>query len=133
MAIRGAIRFRLKIRTPDMFPKDACCPCCNFQTLNANGGYEICVICWWEDDGQSTKEANETYDGPNGKYSLTLAKANFAKHGHMYNEGEGIKIVEQPSEARQRLMAYLKTIKYTSGKETQETLAPLLLDAHKAV
>lgn len=28
-----------------------CCPCCGHPTLTEPGGYEICEICSWEDDG----------------------------------------------------------------------------------
>lgn len=27
------------------------CPCCDHLTLSERGGYEICPICFWEDDG----------------------------------------------------------------------------------
>ena len=26
------------------------CPCCGYATLDARGEYDICAICWWEDD-----------------------------------------------------------------------------------
>ncbi|SEE25211.1 hydrolase [Streptomyces griseus] len=26
------------------------CPCCGHRTLGEHGGYEICVVCFWEDD-----------------------------------------------------------------------------------
>lgn len=28
-----------------------CCPCCGYPTLAEPGGYEICGLCSWEDDG----------------------------------------------------------------------------------
>lgn len=27
------------------------CPCCGYRTLRERGDYEICKICFWEDDG----------------------------------------------------------------------------------
>lgn len=27
------------------------CPCCRCFTLSEIGGYEICPVCFWEDDG----------------------------------------------------------------------------------
>jgi len=27
------------------------CPCCGFPTLGSLGGFEICSLCCWEDDG----------------------------------------------------------------------------------
>ncbi len=31
----------------EMYP----CPCCSFLTLSGRGDYEICPVCFWEDDG----------------------------------------------------------------------------------
>ncbi|MFF1770133.1 CPCC family cysteine-rich protein [Streptomyces sp. NPDC058249] len=31
------------------------CPCCGFLTLDERGSYEICPVCFWEDDGQDAK------------------------------------------------------------------------------
>ena len=30
------------------------CPCCGFVTLPERGGCEICPVCFWKDDGQTT-------------------------------------------------------------------------------
>lgn len=27
------------------------CPCCNYKTLDRIGEYDICKVCYWEDDG----------------------------------------------------------------------------------
>lgn len=27
------------------------CPCCGYLTLGEAGSYEICAVCFWEDDG----------------------------------------------------------------------------------
>lgn len=89
------------------YPRPARCPCCKFPTLNDNGGFEICVICWWEDDGQTDQDADEARGGPNSHYSLAQAQQNFADHGHMYDESQGIQVVEQPSSTRRELMDYL--------------------------
>lgn len=29
------------------------CPCCNYKTILEKGNYEICPICFWEDDGSN--------------------------------------------------------------------------------
>lgn len=86
------------------------CPCCNFPTLNSKGGFEICIICWWEDDGQNDSDADKVRGGPNYIYSLTLARQNFIHYGHMYNEGQGIDVVVRPSEQRKELLSYLGSI-----------------------
>ena len=35
------------------------CPCCRFPTLSESNAFEICLICWWEDDGQDDRDARE--------------------------------------------------------------------------
>lgn len=53
------------------------CPCCDYHTLSERGGYDICRVCFWEDDG--TSEAN-AYSGPN-HMTLGEARASFSKLG----------------------------------------------------
>ena len=108
------------------FPRTAQCPCCLFPTLNDNGGFEICVICWWEDDGQNDKNAVEVRGGPNSHYSLVNARKNFIDHGHMYDKGHGIKIVEKPSAARCELINYLASIGFNPAKADATLLGKLL-------
>jgi hypothetical protein len=31
------------------------CPCCKYKTLSERAKYEICAVCFWEDDGQDDK------------------------------------------------------------------------------
>jgi len=51
--------------------KAHCCPCCNSKTLRSQGCMEICPVCGWEDDPESS--ANEdAVSYPNG---ITLRKA----------------------------------------------------------
>ncbi len=57
------------------------CPCCNARTLPAGGDFEICPVCYWEDDGQGDEDADEVRGGPNGELSLTAARENYAKFG----------------------------------------------------
>ena len=86
------------------------CPCCGLPTLSAYGDYEICTICWWEDDGQNDVTADTVRGGPNGKYSLAGARANFASHGHMYDKGKGIVVVEHPIPERLVLLDYVRAV-----------------------
>ncbi|WP_449063638.1 CPCC family cysteine-rich protein [Planomonospora algeriensis] len=57
------------------------CPCCGFRTLNERGMYEICPVCFWEDDGQDEHDADEIRGGPNRGLSLTQGRRNFAAFG----------------------------------------------------
>lgn len=40
------------------------CPVCGYLTLDERDAFEICGICFWEDDGVDDLEDNE-YSGPN--------------------------------------------------------------------
>jgi hypothetical protein len=57
------------------------CPCCGHATLTERGGYEICPVCFWEDDGQDDHDADVVRGGPNQLLSLTAARRNFAAYG----------------------------------------------------
>lgn len=57
-------------------------------TLLERRGWEICPICFWEDDGQDTDDANVVRGGPNHDYSLIEARKNFEKHHTMYRPAD---------------------------------------------
>jgi hypothetical protein len=57
------------------------CPCYHFLTLGSRGGFDICQVCFWEDDGQDDHDADRVRGGPNGVLSLTEARANFLRIG----------------------------------------------------
>jgi methylenetetrahydrofolate reductase (NADPH) len=57
------------------------CPCCGYKTLSVRGGFQICEVCFWEDDGQDDDDADDVRGGPNGDLSLTLGRANYLEFG----------------------------------------------------
>ncbi len=57
------------------------CPCCGYKTLAERGGYEICPVCFWEDDGQDDCDADVVRGGPNSTLSLREARQNFTAFG----------------------------------------------------
>ena len=57
------------------------CPCCGCRTLAERGGYEICPVCFWEDDGQDDHDADEVRGGPNSDLSLSRARLNYREFG----------------------------------------------------
>jgi hypothetical protein len=57
------------------------CPCCGCLTLSKRTVFEICEVCFWEDDGQDDGDADENRGGPNGSLSLTEARANYLRFG----------------------------------------------------
>lgn len=71
----------------------AACVCCGYRTLRGRGGYEICRVCFWEDDGATDPNV---YSGPN-HMTLHEARANFNQFGavsesvrsHVLTDAEG--------------------------------------------
>ena len=53
------------------------CPCCGSRSLRERGGFEMCPVCWWEDDGQDDHDADLVRGGPNGPFSLSQARKNY--------------------------------------------------------
>lgn len=59
---------------------DIACPCCGYESLDANGEHEICEVCWWEDDGQDNDNAHIALGGAN-VVSLLRGRINYLNHG----------------------------------------------------
>lgn len=57
------------------------CPCCSRLTLKGRGMFEICPVCFWEDDGQDDHDADVVRGGPNRSLSLTDARRNYVAVG----------------------------------------------------
>ena len=57
------------------------CPCCGCRTLEERGMFEICPVCFWEDDGQDDHDAHVVRGGPNGALSLNIARDNSLRLG----------------------------------------------------
>jgi hypothetical protein len=43
--------------------------------------FEICPVCFWEDDGQDDHDADVVRGGPNRSLSLRDARGNYAECG----------------------------------------------------
>jgi hypothetical protein len=57
------------------------CPCCGYLTLREapTGTYEICKVCFWEDDGVQFDDLDS--EGGANRVSLNQARRNFCEHG----------------------------------------------------
>jgi len=57
------------------------CPCCECLTLNSPppGDFEICPVCYWEDD--NVQYADPFFEGGANEPSLDQARNNFQKFG----------------------------------------------------
>lgn len=56
------------------------CPCCGYKTRRNEeyGSYDICLICYWEDDASQVEDTD--YIGAN-PISLRQAQKNFKEFG----------------------------------------------------
>lgn len=72
------------------------CPCCGYKTLNGEppGTFEICEICFWEDD--YTQFVDPDYEGSANVPSLKQAQKNFILVGAC--EEEFVEHVRKPNE-----------------------------------
>jgi hypothetical protein len=61
--------------------RNAQCPCCGNLTLANRATFEVCPVCFWEDDGQDDGDAQVIRGGPNGSLSLTEARRRYAECG----------------------------------------------------
>lgn len=72
------------------------CPCCGYQTLNEEppGTYDICGICFWEDDVVQFNDPD--YEGGANTVSLRQAQQNYI-HFSACDRGS-LKFVRTPNE-----------------------------------
>ena len=70
------------------------CPCCGYYTLDNLGEYDICPICYWEDDAFQSE--NPDHDGMSNGVSLNQARENYKKFGAC--EEDMLKHVRPPKE-----------------------------------
>ncbi len=57
------------------------CPCCGYYTYDElpNNTFDICPVCFWEDDGVQLSQPN--YRGGANKVSLLEARENYMRFG----------------------------------------------------
>jgi hypothetical protein len=72
------------------------CPCCGYKTLTEEppGTYNICSICYWEDDGIQYHDPD--YKGGANVPSLKQAQKNYALFGAC--EKRCVEFVRKPNE-----------------------------------
>ena len=55
------------------------CPCCKYLTLRSRGDYEICKVCFWEDDNVQFEDPD--FRGGANVVSLNEGRNNFLAFG----------------------------------------------------
>jgi hypothetical protein len=65
------------------------CHCCGFLTLSdpQSGSYEICPVCFWEDDGVQNEDP--AYAGGANRVSLLEARCNYIRFGACAKDAAG--------------------------------------------
>src|SRR3954447_19194782 len=48
------------------------CPCCGYYTLDSRGSFDICQVCWWEDDDKSDMYGQPAPERPTGANRVQL-------------------------------------------------------------
>jgi hypothetical protein len=107
------------------------CPCWGYPTLEERGGYEICELCNWEDDGQDDPHADEVWGGPNQDYSPTEARQNFKKYPIQYDPARKGSRSNSPAvdEAKRNLMAAFDRLAAATDTTTQQRAWHRVYDA----
>lgn len=73
---------RPRVPDPESVPADLLpCPCCGHRTLPELGQYELCPVCFWEDDPNQSRQPSST-NGANGK-SLVESQQSYLSIGAM--------------------------------------------------
>jgi hypothetical protein len=73
------------------------CPCCGYLTLDEEppGTYEICPVCFWEDDPVQFDDPE--YVGGANKVSLKQARFNYRLFGAV--DKQALKYVRKPTDS----------------------------------
>ena len=56
--------------------KDTQCACCGYYTLDEGSIFDICPVCYWQDDAVQ----NDGFDGGANGVSLKEAQANYKQY-----------------------------------------------------
>jgi len=76
------------------------CPCCDYLTLSECGMYEICEVCFWEDDGIQDPDG---YSMPNHLF-LVQGQENFLKLGAC--DEHAVSLVKKEAKLRYKKQDY---------------------------
>jgi hypothetical protein len=73
------------------------CPCCGYKTLPERGDYDVCPVCWWEDEGPGLKPWE--ISGPNAQ-TLIEAQQEYLAETRPYSRRPGGVRAPRRKEAR---------------------------------
>ncbi len=101
------------------------CPCCQCLTLETRGNYEICEVCYWEDD--STRNDEERQSGANG-VSLGEGRDNYRKFGACEESMRKHVRMPRPEEVAKRSVNRRQVLRWEVWREemTEKQAAELI-------
>jgi len=73
--------------------KNIVCQVCGNYTISEYGSFDICPVCYWEDDG-FCEDPDEVRGGPNKDLSLAQARRNFKEFGAI--DREALRHIREP-------------------------------------
>ena len=91
-AIRIFVEYDYRIKSRGGLMNKITCPCCGYRMLDSDGKYDICPICFWEDD--PFQKENE-YDLGANQVPLVEAQKNYIRYGAC--EKRFVKNVRKPN------------------------------------
>jgi hypothetical protein len=94
------------------------CPCCGYPTLMDRGGFEVCWVCYWEDDGQDDPYADQVWGGPNGSLSLSEAREKYEQDAA---SGKSYEVPAFDTPVMRRIMSRIFETYSEMLYETEET------------
>ncbi len=60
------------------------CPCCQYKTLSVNSMYDVCPVCYWQDDPIQNQLSD--FEGGANEVSLQQAKENYNQYSAVQKE-----------------------------------------------
>jgi|GEM_PF-716940 len=106
------------------------CLCCGYKTIDDGSEYDICPICFWEDDPMAYDNP-DAIGGANGSTSLREAQRNFAEFGAC--ERQFIKSVRAPNDYDQKDFEW-KSLEYLQlGQDDVERVDEIIIDVSDVV
>jgi hypothetical protein len=109
----GVIREHWRSREPPilrLMSAKRACPCCGYQTLSDDqpGSYEICEVCFWEDDIVQFDDPD--YEGGANKVSLRQARINFREFGSPSRDSGRTSVRRAQTNSLSRLWRHSRTL-----------------------
>src|SRR5262245_41906337 len=113
------------------------CPCCGYPTLGSLGEFEICTLCYWEDDGHDDADADLVRGGPNHSFSLVEARENFERYMVKYSPEldtrAGGPDSEREKEARRAIIAAYDWMMESPGPEELQRLQQQVVEGKQVL